>query len=129
MKKFIIAIAGATRTVNANEYSVSPKTGEFEATVNGAPAKAWTTSGKGKSSVNNHYVYFKTQDGLFYFKSDASEVLEARKGFAADTIQSEAKVVETSAVTPAEAPKEMAALMTELTKPVGKRSRVAKAAK
>lgn len=82
MKKFSITLASDEQAfeVNANEYSVSPKTGLFEATVCGKVSQAWTTSGKGKSAINNHYIYFKDGDQLFYFKCTAVQVLEARKG-------------------------------------------------
>jgi hypothetical protein len=86
MKKFNVAIAGVAREVNANEYSVSPKTGVFDAQVfDGGTTQAWTTSGKGKSAINNHYIYFKDGDQLFYFKSNAVEVVEARKGMVIGT--------------------------------------------
>ncbi len=80
MKKFNVTIAAVTREVNANEYSVSPKTGVFEASICGKTGQAWTTSGKGKSAINNHYIYFKDDAVLYYFKSNAVEVVEARKG-------------------------------------------------
>jgi len=82
MKKFSVTIAqNEAREVNANEYSVSPKLGAFDVTVCGKESKAWTTSGKGKSAINNHYIYFKDGATLYYFKSNAVEVEQARKGF------------------------------------------------
>lgn len=130
MRKFNITIGSSTREVNANEYNTFPKTGHFEATINGAKGPAATTSGKGKSAVNNHYVYFKEGSQIFYFKSDAVEVVAAQKGFLAT---SEAALGETVA-NPLAVEKDagttepMAALMTELSKPVGKRQRVNKTA-
>lgn len=83
MKQVTVRIGNqATRVVNANEYSVTPKTNEFKMTANGAECSAWSTSGKGKSAVNNHYLYWKEGKTLFWFKSTAEEIINARtKGF------------------------------------------------
>ena len=131
MKKFSLTIGQTTRSVNANEYNVSPKTGEFKATVNGVESSAWTTSGRGKSAINNHYIYFKDGPTLYYTKSDASEVVEARKGFEATAeVVGDSKAAELAnpgTISEVEAPQEMATLMAELSKPQSKRQRVAKA--
>lgn len=131
MKKFSLTIGSSTRSVNANEYNVAPKTGGFKATINGVESDAWTTSGKGKSAINNHYIYFKDGATLYYVKSDASEVVEARKGFQAATegaaAQADAPAAPASE-TPAPAPQDMTELMANLSKPVGKRQRIKKQA-
>jgi len=79
MKQVTVMIEGQEyRVVNANEYSVTPKTNEFKMTANGVECSAWSTSGKGKSAVNNHYLYWREGKTLFWFKSDASEIVAAR---------------------------------------------------
>ena len=80
MKKFFIRIAASTpREVNANEYNVTPKTNGFGSIVDGAPGEAWSTSGKGKSATPNFYLYFKQDGVLYYFRSTADEIDQARK--------------------------------------------------
>lgn len=75
MRKFNILIGSASLFVNASEYSVAPKTNGFQ-TADGHDA--WTTSGKGKSAVNNHYIYFRHGATLFYFKATPEQLVEAR---------------------------------------------------
>lgn len=75
MRKFNILIGSASLFVNASEYSVAPKTNGFQ-TADGHDA--WTTSGKGKSAVNNHYIYFRHDAALYYFKATPEQLVEAR---------------------------------------------------
>lgn len=81
MKKFAIKTASGIREINANEYSVAPKTNTFEATVNGNKEFAASTSGKGKSAIPNYYLYFRESGTLYYFRSNPEEIEAAKKGF------------------------------------------------
>lgn len=79
MKKFEVLIGSEiAREVNANEYSVAPKTNGFSSACG---KDCWTTSGKGKSAVNNHYVYFRYETVLYYFRASAEEVKAVREHF------------------------------------------------
>jgi hypothetical protein len=79
MKQVTVIIGNqTTRVVNANEYSVTPKTNGFKMVANDVECDAWSTSGKGKSAVNNHYLYWREGKTLFWFKSSAEEIVNAR---------------------------------------------------
>jgi len=84
MKKFAIATPAGVRVVNANEYSVSPKLGEFSAIVKGDVSPAWSTAGRGKSAVPNYYLYFREGSTLYYFRSNPAEIAAARESFVVD---------------------------------------------
>lgn len=81
MKKVNITIAGVTREVPANEYPMRflPKKDAGLATVNGKDTVTRFTEGRGKSLVNNHYIYFVEGDKLFFLRSTAPEIAAARK--------------------------------------------------
>lgn len=78
MKKFSIATAAGVRVVNANEYSVAPKTNTFSALVMGVESFAASTAGKGKSAIPNFYLYFREGNALYYFRSTPDEIAAAR---------------------------------------------------
>ncbi|MBS0450115.1 MAG: hypothetical protein JSS14_02295 [Proteobacteria bacterium] len=65
----------------ATKYTAAPRTNQFEATVNGAKAPAWTTSGGG-----SHYIYFKQDEQLYYVKvAGPGELTAARQALAVTT--------------------------------------------
>lgn len=100
MRKFNVLIGSSiAREVNANEYSVWPKTNHFTAADG---HEAAFTSGKGKSAVNNHYIYFKHEGVIYYFKSHAGEVKDAQAHFEIGA-GSTPTVTETPAAEPAPA--------------------------
>jgi hypothetical protein len=78
LKKFAIKTSLAIREINANEYSVFPKTNTFTATVKGISEFAASTSGKGKSAIPNYYLYFRSEGTLYYFKSNPEEISAAK---------------------------------------------------
>lgn len=79
MRKFSISILGAAfKEINANEYSVTPKTGGFPISYNDETKIGFKTSGKGKSSVNNYYLYFRdANNALFYTRISEDEFAKA----------------------------------------------------
>lgn len=81
MKKIMLTVAGVTREVPANEYPMRflPKKDAGVALVNGKETVTRFTEGRGKSLVNNHYIYFVEDGKLFFLRSTAAEVAAARK--------------------------------------------------
>lgn len=126
MKKFAIKTISGIREINANEYSVAPKTNTFEATVNGNKEFAASTSGKGKSAIPNYYLYFRESGTLYYFRSNPEEIEAAKKGFeVANSVEAFAEP-ETPPETEPEAPAEPETVAAEPEAPkapIGKRSR------
>jgi len=84
LKKFSIATTLGARVINANEYSLAPKTNNFSANVKGNSEFAAFTSVKGKSAVANYYLYFKESGVLYYFRSSPEEIEAAKKLFVVD---------------------------------------------
>jgi hypothetical protein len=81
MKKVIIQIGSTKREANANEYPMryEPKSDAVKGQANGKETRIRFTSGKGKSAINNHYIYFVEGEILFFTRSDAGEVERAKK--------------------------------------------------
>ena len=109
MKKFSITLGGQTNEVNASEYSIAPKTNTFTVKLDGKDVFAATTSGKGKSAINNHYIYFREGEQLYYFKTSAEGVTQAKEmtiaNIGAKPAEAAPQGEQTPAATP-EAPKE-----------------------
>lgn len=82
MKKVILAVGDTRREANANEYPLrsEPKSDAFEIVANGAKVRARSTSGKGKSAVNNFYLYFVEGSTLYYVRSTPDEIARAKRG-------------------------------------------------
>lgn len=82
MRKFFISFNSAAAVEkNTNEYNVFPKTNNFGAEFEGNSVSAAYTAGKGKSTVNNYYLYFRAEGNIYYFRSNPSEIETAKKGF------------------------------------------------
>lgn len=81
MKKITIQIGETKREANANEYPMryEPKSPFVKGQANGKETRVRFTSGKGKSAINNHYIYFVEGDILYFTRSDAAEVERAKK--------------------------------------------------
>jgi hypothetical protein len=81
MKKVTLTIGGVSREVPANEYPMRflPKKDAGLALVNGKDSITRFTEGRGKSAINNHYIYFVEGDKLYFLRSTAAEVAAARK--------------------------------------------------
>ena len=82
MKKIIVTTAFGAREANANEYPMrlEPKSPSFEVEVNGVKCRARATSGKGKSTINNHYFYFIEGDQMYYVRSTPDEIAKLKAG-------------------------------------------------
>lgn len=80
MKKVSLTIGSLTREANANEYPLrsEPKSNPGKAQANGVEVRTRFTSGKGKSAINNHYLYWVEGDVMFYTRVTAEEIAKAK---------------------------------------------------
>lgn len=80
MKKVTITIGNVTREANGNEYPMraEPKSTPVKGQANGSETRVRFTSGKGKSAINNHYLYWVEADTLFYTRVTADEIARAK---------------------------------------------------
>jgi hypothetical protein len=123
MKQVNIAINGVSRTANANEYPIrlEPKGEPFKVTLNGVEVRARKTSGRGKSAIPNHYLYFIEGERMFYVKVSPAEFGNLNGAtltdFGGETNQNDAPETVQAAESAVEEPKSNG----------GKRRRVAKA--
>ena len=82
MTNFILTLSTGKFTVAATKYKIAPRLAPFAATLDGKPADAWTTEGRGSA-----YIYFRQNDVLHYAKVDAKHITPARASL---VIESEA---------------------------------------
>jgi hypothetical protein len=73
MTNFTLILSTGQQTVAATKYKVAPKAAPFAAMLDGKPAEAWTTEGRGSS-----YIYFRQDDVLHYVKVLATDTVAAR---------------------------------------------------
>lgn len=80
MKKIILTIGNVSREANGNEYPLrgEPKSTPVTGTANGAPSRVRFTSGKGKSAISNHYLYWVEGETLFYTRVTSDEIAHAK---------------------------------------------------
>lgn len=89
MTNFILSLSTGKITVAATKYKTAPRSAPFAATLDGKPADAWTTEGRGSA-----YIYFRQNDVLHYAKVDAQHLPVARASL----------VIESEGFTPENAP-------------------------
>ena len=75
MTNFTLILSTGTLKVAATKYSAAPRSAPFKATLDGKPAEAWTTEGRG-----SNYIYFRQGDALHYAKVLATDTVAARAG-------------------------------------------------
>jgi hypothetical protein len=75
MTNFTLILSTGKQTVAATKYNVVPKSAPFAATLDGKPADAWTTEGRGSA-----YIYFRQNEVLHYAKVLATDLVAARTG-------------------------------------------------
>jgi hypothetical protein len=87
MTNFTFTLSTGKLTVAATKYKIAPRSAPFAATLDGQPAEAWTTEGRGSA-----YIYFRQNDVLHYAKVLATDTVAARtslviesEGFAPDS--------------------------------------------
>lgn len=80
MKKVILSLGSLSREANANEYPLrsEPKSAPGKAQANGVEVRTRFTSGKGKSAINNHYLYWVEGETMFYTRVTAEELAKAK---------------------------------------------------
>lgn len=75
MTNFTLSLSTGKLAVIATKYKTAPRSAPFAATLDGQPADAWTTEGRGSA-----YIYFRQNDVLHYVKVDAKHLPAARTG-------------------------------------------------
>jgi len=73
MTNFTLTLSTGTQKVAATKYAHAPRSAPFAATLDGKPADAWTTEGRGSA-----YIYFKDGATLYYVKVLATDTVAAR---------------------------------------------------
>lgn len=107
MKKVILSLGEVSREANANEYPLraEPKSAPGKAVANGVEVRTRFTAGKGKSAINNYYLYWVEGETMFYTRVTAEELARAKTEAVviADAKEPQA-AVPSPAPTPAAAP-------------------------
>lgn len=73
MTNFTFTLSTGKLTVAATKYKLAPRSAPFAATLDGRPAEAWATEGRGSA-----YIYFRQNDVLHYAKVEAEHIAAAR---------------------------------------------------
>lgn len=105
MKKVSLTIGTVTREANGNEYPLrsEPKSPAVKGEANGAESRVRFTSGKGKSAINNHYLYWVEGDIMFYTRVTADELTRAKTE---PVVILDAKETQAAVPSPTQAPAE-----------------------
>ncbi|KIQ20555.1 hypothetical protein RT97_28310 [Variovorax paradoxus] len=80
MTNFILTLSTGTQKVAATKYKTAPRSAPFVATLDGKPADAWTTEGRGSA-----YIYFKDGATLYYVKVLATDTVAAKTSLVIET--------------------------------------------
>jgi len=80
MTNFILTLTTGKQTVAGTKYNVAPKAEPFKATLDGKPAEAWTTEGRGSA-----YIYVRQDGVLHYMKVLATDTVAARNGLVVES--------------------------------------------
>ena len=104
MKKITLTIGSTKREANANEYPLryEPKSAKVDAVANGKPTRLSFTNGKGKSVINNHYLYWVEGNVMFYTRTTAAEtdLMRKEKVEIIDLVETQAAIPATVGATP-----------------------------
>lgn len=92
MTNFTLTLSTGKLAVSATKYKTAPRSAPFAATLDGKPAEAWTTEGKGSA-----YIYFRQNEVLHYAKVTTTEKAAAQSSL---VIESEGYKPESKPVAP-----------------------------